>query len=235
MENPNWSGIHSEARSWRSQLIGGLSEHYVIPRYTELFERYFKSSGAREFLELGSGNGDMAEAIRAKHFDFISRYVVSDNFSESVEWLKSKGFEAVQIDAQKISFPDKSFDAVLCFDVMHHVENPVQMAGEMMRVGKGKLFLTESNGLSLGRKLMELTPGHRRAGEKSYSARKYRSFFQQPGFRLLRFDIHPFVFPLYLPRVFLPAELLFNRIIERTPFLNWQCSNVYIYVEYEAA
>lgn len=80
---------------------------------------------------------------------------------------------------------------------------------------------------------MELTPAHRKAGERSYTPARYRSFFEQPGFRVTRFEIQPFVFPLRLPRAFSALQVRFNRWIEKVPILRWQCSNVYIYLEYE--
>lgn len=175
----------------------------------------------------------MAKRVRKRRFRFIERYATSEYFEQGVQWLREAGFEAFQINAENIPFPDKSFDVVASFDVMHHVDHPRQMAREMMRVARGRLILSESNGLSVGRKLMELTPGHRRAGERSYTPRQYRGFFEQEGFRVKRFEIAPYVFPLYLPRSFLRFEIGFNRWIEKMPFLRWQCSNVQMYVEYE--
>ena len=230
---PEWAQIHSESESWRTRLIGEISNAYVSPRYLELFEFYFsKSLSPITFLELGSGNGEMAQLIAHKKFPFVGEYWVSEQFPEGVDWLKQRGLKAVQVNAQAIDFPAGAFDVVVSFDVMHHVENPATMAREMMRVGKGKLFLTESNGWSVGRKLMELTPGHRRAGEKSYTHFRYRSFFEHPEFQVTHFNIQPFIFPLKLPKRFMPAVIRFNQWIEKVPFLKWQCSNVYIYVEY---
>lgn len=234
MSDVNWAEVHNPDQSWRTQLIGNLSHQYVMPRYAELFTRYFQSSKPLTFLELGAGTGEMAVLIQSKNLPFVKSYAVTENFPEGVSWLKKKGLHAFEANAESIPVSDASYDAVLCFDVMHHVSNPRKMAHEMLRTARGRLFLTESNGLSLGRKLMELTPGHRKAGEKSYTPRKYRSFFEGQGFRITRWEIHPFIFPLKLPREMGSLEISFNRWIEKTPFLNWQCSNVYIYLEYEA-
>lgn len=230
MAEVNWAKVHGQNESWRTRLIGDLSCSFVMPRYAELFEKYLGTKGKCSFLELGAGNGEMASLILQRKPPFIGSYTVSENFEEGVAWLKKKGLTAVLADAEQIPFPDASFDVVLCFDVMHHVRNPSKMAAEMMRTARGRLFFTESNGLSLGRKLMELTPGHRRAGERSYTPARYRSFFEQRPYRVTHFEIHPFVFPLRLPaRISVP----FNRWIENVPFIKWQCSNVYMYIEYE--
>jgi len=233
MDQPKWETVHEQDRSWRTKLIGGLSLHYAVPRYVEFFETYFRKPGKYTFLELGSGTGEVACAIQKKSYDFIQRYVVSENFPQGVAWLQKQNLEAVLADAENVPFENQSFDAVLCFDVMHHVRNPRRMALEMLRMARGRVFLIESNGLSLGRKLMELTPGHRRAGEQSYTPWQYRSFFNQPGYRITRWETHPFMMPLRAPAFLLDWEVRLNRWIEHVPFLNWQCSNVAIYLEYE--
>jgi len=108
------------------------------------------------------------------------------------------------------------------------------MAREMMRVGRGKGLLVESNGLSVPRRVLELGPGHRAAGERSYTPGQYRSFFQgHAGYTLTRFTIYPFLFPFKCPRWMLPTLAWFNQKIEKMPLIRWQCSSVAIVVEYE--
>ena len=110
------------------------------------------------------------------------------------------------------------------------------MAAEMMRVARGDLLLVESNGLSVFRRLLELTPGHRRAGERSYTPWRYQSFFKgHSGYVIESFEIAPFLFPFKVPRVLLGALVRFNRLIEKVPVARWQCSSVWIRVRYRAA
>jgi ubiquinone/menaquinone biosynthesis C-methylase UbiE len=44
--------------------------------------------------------------------------------------------DIVQADVEDMPFEDKSFDFVICKDVLEHVDNPVKAAAEMSRVGK---------------------------------------------------------------------------------------------------
>ena len=60
----------------------------------------------------------------------MGEYWVSEQFPEGVAWLKQRGLNAVQVNAQGIDFPERSFDVVISFDVMHHVEKPEKMARE---------------------------------------------------------------------------------------------------------
>lgn len=229
-----WSAIHREDASWRKQLIGEISDAFVVPRYVKLFYDTFGAGRDQEFLEVGSGQGDLCTAILRENHGEIRRYVASDYFEESVAWLRAKGLEAIQADAQSLPCGDAAFDAVIDFDVMHHVARPRDMAREMMRAGRGRALCVESNGLSVPRRLLELTPGHRAAGEKSYTPRQYRSFFDgHPGYRVTAFRIYPFLFPFKCPSWALPALVRFNRLIEKVPVARWQCSSVVITIAYE--
>lgn len=225
--------MHRESISWRGQLTGRLNDAFIIPRFIEFFESHFISSKKLSFLEIGAGMGDLTRAILDKKLSFIDSYRVTEIDPTCVEWLRAAGVEATIADGQSLPFEDRSFDVAVEFDVLHHVTEPRQMAREMMRVARGRCLMTESNGLSIFRKLRELTPAHRRAGEKSFTPAQWRSFFEgHSGYRLTRFEIFPFLFPLPSTRALLPWVIAYNRWIERAPFLKWQCSNVAIYLEY---
>jgi hypothetical protein len=234
LPEPDWSRIHDDSSSWRKKIVGEISDVFIVPRYVQFFYSHFGRETNASFFEVGSGNGDMSKAMLAANGGQIGRYVVSEYFPEGVEWLKKIGLDAIQADAQALPLRDASFDIVLEFDVMHHVPDQRAMAREMMRVGRGRCLLTESNGLSIFRKLKELTPGHRAAGEKSFTPGRWRSFFEgHHGYRLVRFEIFPFLFPFKVPHRLLPALVWWNRLIEKIPVLRWQCSSVAIYLEYE--
>jgi len=230
----SWEKIHKSDLSWRSQLIGEIDKAFVIPRYVDLFYSVFGKNKGISILELGAGNGELSQAILAKNLGQISYYLVSENYFQGAISLASHGLPSVLADAQMLPFCDHSFDGVVVFDVMHHVDHPHKMALEMMRVGGGRCLLVESNGLSIFRKLLEYTPGRRAAGERSYSPWAYRHFFErQTRFNVTKFTIFPFLFPFKCPHWFLPTLVTFNQLIEKIPILRWQCSSVAIVVEYD--
>jgi ubiquinone/menaquinone biosynthesis C-methylase UbiE len=230
----NWAVIHDSEMSWREKLVGEISRAFIIPRYVEFFYSKFSSLKNNTFFEIGSGMGDMSKAIIAANLGQISRYVVSEQFPEGVEWLRRQGLEAIQANAQNLPWPDESFDVTVEFDVMHHVESPNLMAKELMRVGKGRCLLVESNGLSIFRKIKELMPHYRAAGERSYTPWQYKKFFaSNEEFEVTVFEIFPFLFPFHVPKYLLGLLINFNRMIEKIPVLRWLCSSVAIYVEYK--
>ncbi len=228
-----WANIHAEDESWRKKLVGDISDAYIIPRYVRYFYDNFGGEVGKDFCEIGAGNGDMSKAILAANRGTIRRWVASEVFPEGVAWLRKQGLDAVQADAEALPWADAEFDVAVEFDVMHHVQHPRNMAREMMRVARGRCLLVESNGLSVFRKLRELTPGHRAAGERSFTPWTWRSFFEgHPGYELTSFKVAPFLFPFKCPRWFLPLLIRFNDLIEHVPLVNWQCSSVMIRVRY---
>lgn len=229
----NWSSIHDPEQSWRRKIVGEISELFIIPRYVEFFKSKFGSDHGLSFFEIGAGNGDISSALLQANRGEIAHYTASEYFGEGVEWLKARGLDAIVADAQKLPLADSSVDVALEFDVMHHVDDPRAMAREMMRVARGRCLLTESNGLSVFRKLKELTPAHRAAGEKSFTPAQWKGFFERhDGYELTHFEIFPFLFPFKVPRPLLPTLLWWNRVVEKLPVLRWQCSSVAIYLTY---
>lgn len=236
MGEENWAEIHTPELSWRKKLIGEISDVFVVPRYVKLFYDNFRSFNNASFIEIGSGNGDLSLAMLKNNKGQIGKYVVSERFPEGVEWLQSQGLTAIQADAMSLPLEDSSFDVSVAFDVMHHVPRPADMAREMMRVARGRCLLVESNGMSVFRKLKELTPEERKAGERSYSPWGYKGFFTaNKEFVVEKFEIFPFLFPFKCPSWFLPLLVRFNHLIERVPFFRWQCSSVAISITYRRA
>lgn len=229
----DWSAIHSQDASWRRKIVGDINEAFVVPRYVRLFYDTFGADRGLSVFEIGAGQGDLTRAILAANRGQVGRWVASECFPDGVAWLRRAGLEAIEADAQRLPCRDAEYDVVVEFDVMHHVARPRDMAREMMRVGRGRLLLVESNGLSVFRKLKELTPAHRAAGERSFAPRTWRGFFEgHDGYRLDRFVIFPFLFPFKCPRWALGALVAWNRAVEHIPVLRWQCSSVAITIEY---
>jgi len=58
--------------------------------------------------------------------------------------IRSNGIEAVQGDAHHLPFPDESFDVVLCFETLEHVESQHAALLELHRVCRpgGRCFVT---------------------------------------------------------------------------------------------
>lgn len=60
----------------------------------------------------------------------------------------SKKSKLIQADAYHLPYKNHSFDLVYCWELLHHLNNPIDAIIEMKRVGKKYLLLIEPNALN---------------------------------------------------------------------------------------
>ncbi len=221
--------LYTKGASSRFRREGWIGLKYCLPKFVKYFRHIYHQERGLRVLELGGGEGMMRDLLLQECGSMIEKYVVSEHSVEAVESLKNRGVDAEQIDALNIPYPDSSFDLVCCFDVMHHVLDPMRMAQEMLRVTRKHFFLSEANGASLVRRVGELFPSARALRERSYLPRTYRKFFQSPFLSTL--ELHPFYF-FVIPKIFaplIPLNVFISEVGECIPFLRWQGQRVLIY------
>lgn len=206
---------------------GRVGVEYKVPKYISLLLGRLKNKKNLRILEIGAGSGETYKLIKKSGLD-IKEYVATEILDTAVKRLKKKKIKAYNMDAMDLKFDNNSFDLVLCFDVMHHVMNPRKMAQEMVRVSKKYVFLCEANGISLLRRILELTPRNRRANENSYFPWVYKNFFK--GVR--RIEIKPFSYIFaHTPDLLFKPYVKLSEFLECVPFIRWQGSSVMIYAE----
>ena len=114
---------------WFFRLFGPL----VYPRFARgslsAFVRGLPQ-GAR-VLDLGGGTGVLARWARAARPDLA--LVVADASRGMLAQVPA-GIEAVWARAERLPFPDESFDAVLMGEALHHFERPREALAEVARV-----------------------------------------------------------------------------------------------------
>lgn len=101
----------------------------------------FKRAGAAALLEIGAGTGR-----DSLYFQEHGLAVTAVDLSERmVELCRNKGLTAYRMDFSRMSFADRSFDAVFAMNCLLHVPKAElrEMLGEIARVLKpGGLFLS---------------------------------------------------------------------------------------------
>lgn len=107
--------------------------------------------GIRSVLDVGAGTGRTIEFLAKEHPGLRVAGV------EPVEALRKKGYEKgippgalVAGDGNNLPFGDGEFDLVCEFAVLHHVPRPDLMVGEMLRVGKRAIFISDGNNFGQG-------------------------------------------------------------------------------------
>jgi len=101
-----------------------------------------------KILDIGFGSGIMLKMLTERR---CNTYGV-DISSEAVEFIKKTNKKAkVKVcDAQKLDFPDNSFDKVVCSEVIEHLKKPDELLKEVYRIlkPKGRFIISTPNYLS---------------------------------------------------------------------------------------
>jgi ubiquinone/menaquinone biosynthesis C-methylase UbiE len=105
----------------------------------------------QSILDVGAGTGRTMAFLQERHPNLKIMGV------EPVAALRQKGYEKgiakdalIEGDGNKLAFTDNAFDLVCEFAVLHHVPKPALMVGEMLRVSKKAIFISDSNNFGQG-------------------------------------------------------------------------------------
>jgi ubiquinone/menaquinone biosynthesis C-methylase UbiE len=140
-------------------------------------------------LEIGTGKGHFALTLgrHGHRFTSIDVNAVDQNIARmNLSYYGWEGAADLRLaDAERLPFPDKSVDAVLSVNVVHHLERPDIVGGEMVRVLKetGKIILADftGEGMALVNRCHTLEGKSHDAYRRKMD--EFRSFFDAHGFR----------------------------------------------------
>ncbi len=126
-------------------------EHSAHDRALDVLAGLLPTLAVGSLLDVGTGTGRALRALRA-HFPDLALAGV-EPVRELVCEAERKGAPAGTIalaSAERLPFGDGSFDAVTAFGVLHHVPNPGAVIGEMLRVARRVVFISDSNRFAQG-------------------------------------------------------------------------------------
>jgi len=109
----------------------------------------------KSVLDIGAGTGRVARDLRERfpHIRFVS-VEPSQALRDVAHQCGLSSEEIVDGDAQNLAFSDASFDVVCEFGALHHIPRPDQAVGEMLRVAKHAIFISDCNNFGQGRPLV---------------------------------------------------------------------------------
>ncbi len=150
-------GVH---RQWEATYRTAANERFFEEAFDEV-TRFLDAPAGATCLDAGCGVGSHSVRLARRGFS-----VVGVDFSESAleaggENLCALGLEdRVRLrreDLLRLSFPDASFDYVLCWGVLMHVPEVERAIDELARVVRpgGMLVLSEANAASLHCRLLQ--------------------------------------------------------------------------------
>ncbi|TSC59876.1 MAG: methylase involved in ubiquinone/menaquinone biosynthesi [Parcubacteria group bacterium LiPW_15] len=102
--------------------------------FFELIDRTFVKD--KDVLEIGVGNGSHAQLLAASAKSFAGIDLTDYAVKSTTERLKIFNLNGSiqKMDAEKMTFPDKSFDYVWSWGVIHHSSSTEQVLREIKRV-----------------------------------------------------------------------------------------------------
>jgi SAM-dependent methyltransferase len=162
--------LNKKFNDWRFSIFcKGLEKNPALKKQIESIpQKYINDHWVRD--EMGPDYKKLMTRIRAaKTIEFVSSFVnvskkqkildagASDGLflypfdgelvGLNIEWVCAKrigaeGFTGVKGDITKMPFDSDYFDAVFCFEVIEHLEDPIRTVRELCRVSKKHVFLS---------------------------------------------------------------------------------------------
>lgn len=113
-------------------------EHSEFSKYIDaIVSRGAKDSQGQSFLDVGCGTGIVLSELAHAGM----RLVGVDISQPSIMVCKEKKLDCQIYDGTRLPFPDNSFDIVGSFNVLEHVDDPMEFLAEQKRVLKPKGFM----------------------------------------------------------------------------------------------
>jgi len=123
-------------------------EHVVA---LHLLASYIELAGIQSVLDVGAGTGRAMRFLKARFPDILVKGI------EPVEGLRRKGHafgipeaDLVAGNGAQLPFPNRSFDLVCEFAVLHHVRRPETVIAEMARVADKMVAISDCNFMGQG-------------------------------------------------------------------------------------
>lgn len=140
-----------------AEYFGETRDHWWNRDYLELVAKRWKLADVRTMLDVGCGVGHWAQLLAS----FLPDHVRVSGIDREPSWVDAardraerRGlagrFDYRQGEAQKLPFPDGTFDLVTCQTVLIHTPDPAAVIAEMKRVTRpgGLVMVAEPNNMT---------------------------------------------------------------------------------------
>jgi len=158
-------------------LVDFAHESFWSVHRRQLILDSMRRHSCRAIWEVGAGTGDVAAFLQQNGVCTVALEPVG----AGAKVLDERGITTFQSTLEEMHLPSESLPSVGVFDVIEHLEHPMQLLKEVHRVLKpnGKLFLTVPAHQALW-SVEDETSGHFRR----YNRRTIKNLLQSEGFQI---------------------------------------------------
>lgn len=114
-----------------------------LESFYEKLSEVVEETGCTTLLDAGCGEGFVVDFLSREHPELkISGVDISE---EAIEYAKSHFGDDARFrtgSVYKLPYSDKSFDAVLCSEVLEHLDDPNRAVTELKRVARDYVLIT---------------------------------------------------------------------------------------------
>ncbi|MDR3491431.1 MAG: class I SAM-dependent methyltransferase [Gammaproteobacteria bacterium] len=176
-------------------------------------------------LDLGCGDGTLANIVLSKHFKTIDGFDLSAaGIKRAQQLAPHKNMRFTTCDITKMDYSSlPKYDGAYLWGILHHVKDATPSILQNLRSTTKKIVVLEPNGNNILRKILERTSAYKTAGEDSFKTKQMEEIFKQAGFRPVvwhRLNL----FPNFTPKVVFQLLKHFEPVVEHTPILRALCT-----------
>lgn len=160
--------------------------------YKNLFNSFLSGFSTEKLLDVGCGTGIYFDALSQISSVITAIDISPDMILIATKYCEQEGLNWIKPEtgtAEKINYPDGSFDVVTAIDFFHHTANTAEVVAEIYRVLKpgGYLFVFEPNILNPLMFMAHLIPKEERNALRISTPAKLLSVFEE-RFELIRWE-----------------------------------------------
>ncbi len=228
MEQNYWDRAGSSgylAAIYKDTTVGSHITGRIWAEAVEFSARLGVQRNAR-VMDLGCGDGAFSNHMLAKGFAKVEGFELSTNAvaranaNKAGAHLTFTACDITTLDYTKLG----RFDAAFMIGILHHVKPAAPEIVKAIRGITDKVVVLEPNGDHLARKLLELTPSYRAAGEDSFRKTTLIRMFSEAGFSLMEHkQIN--IFPNFTPKIVFEKLQFLEPIVEQSALLRGLCTN----------
>lgn len=118
-------------------------QQFFLRRFFKKIRKLFKKIGEKtSVLDVGCGEGFTIRTLKALSPN--STFVGVDTDKKALAYAQERDAPTTYVEASifALPFPDKSFDLILCNEVLEHLDNPGKALRELRRVTKKYILVS---------------------------------------------------------------------------------------------